>query len=90
MEKSPEERTIQGYQNCCVVFDDMINSNQKLLDPIFTRGRHNDLDVYYLSQSYFGLPKRTIRNNWNIIVLFQQTMKGVEHIYRDFAGFDVL
>ena len=84
-----EDRTVQDFQNCCVVFDDMLDSNQKLIDPFFTRGRHNDLDVYCLSQSYFDLPKRTIRNNSNIIILFQQTLKNVEHIYRDIAGFDM-
>ena len=84
-----EDRTIQDSQNCCVVFDDMLDTSQKLLDPFFTRGRHNDLDVYYLSQSYFDLPKRTIRNNSNIIILFQQTLKDVQHINTDIAGFDM-
>ena len=84
-----EDRTIQDFQNCCVVFDDMLDTSQKLIDPFFTRGRHNDLDVYYLSQSYFDLPKRTIRNNSNIIILFQQTLKDVQHIYTDIAGFDM-
>ena len=89
VEEDLGDKSIQDFQNCCVVFDDMIDSNQKLIDPFFTRGRHNDLDVYYLSQSYFDLPKRTIRNNSNIIILFQQTLKDVEHIYRDIAGFDM-
>ena len=89
VEEDLEDRTIQDFQNCCVVFDDMLDSNQKLGDPFFTRGRHNDLDVFYLSHSYFDLPKRTIRNNSIIIILFQQTLKDVEHIYRDIAGFDM-
>ena len=89
VEEDLEDRTIQDFQNGCIVFDDMLDSNQNLIDPFFTRGRHNDLDVYYLSQSYFDLPKRTIRNNSNIIMLFQQTLKDVEHIYRDLAGFDM-
>ena len=89
VEEDLEDRTIQDFKNCCVVFDDMLDNNQKLIDPFFTRGRHNDLDVYYLSQSYFDLPKRTIRNSSNIIILFQQTLKDVEHIYRDIAGFDM-
>ena len=84
-----EDKSIQDFQNCCVVFDDMLDTSQKLIHPFFTRGRHNDLDVYYLSQSYFDLPKRTIRNNSNIIILFQQTLEDVEHIYRDIAGFDM-
>ena len=89
VEEDLEDKSIQEFQNCCVVFDDMLDSNQKLIDPFFTRGRHNDLDVYYLSQSYFDLPKRTIRNNSNIIILFQQLLKDVEHIYRDIEGFDM-
>ena len=40
-----EDRTIQDLQNCCVVFDDMLDTSQKLIDPFFTRGRYNDLDV---------------------------------------------
>ena len=89
VEEDLGDKSIQDFQNCCFVFDDMLDSNQKLIDPFFTRGRHNDLDVYYLSQSYFDLPKRTIRNNSKIIILFQQTLKDVEHIYRDIAGFDM-
>ena len=58
VEEDLEDRTIQVFQNCCVVFDDMLDSNQKLIDPFFTRGRHNDFDVYYLSQSYFDLPEK--------------------------------
>ena len=71
------------------MFVDVLDSNQKLIDPFFTRGRHKSCEVYYLSQSYFEVPKRTIRNNSNIIILFQQTLKDVEHIYRDIAGFDM-
>ena len=89
VEEDLEDRTVQDYRNFCIVFDDMLDTSQKLVDPFFTRGRHNDLGVYYLSQYYFDLPKRTIRNNSNIIILFQQTLKDVEPTYRDFAGFDM-
>ena len=89
VEEDLSDKSIQDFQNCCVVFDDMLDSNQKLIDPFFSRGRHKLCDVYYLSQSYFEVPKRTIRNNSNIIILFQQTLKDVEHIYRDIAGFDM-
>ena len=43
---------LEMYRGCCVVFDDMLDSSQKLIDPFFTRGRHKFCDVYYLSQSY--------------------------------------
>ena len=80
VEKDLSDKSIQDFQNCCVAFDYMLDSNQKLIDPFFTRGGHNELDVYSLSQSYFDLPKRTIRNNSNKIILSQQTLKDVEHI----------
>ena len=48
----------------------MLDSNQEILDPFFTRGRHIDLDVYYLSQSYFDLRKRIIRNISDILIFF--------------------
>ena len=89
LDEDLEDRTIQDFKNSCVVFDDMLESNQKLIDPFFTRGRHNLCDSYYLSQSYFDVPKRTIRMNSNIIILFRQSLRDVEHIYRDIAGFDM-
>ena len=33
------------------------------------------------------MPKRTIRNNSNKIILFNQTLKDFEHIYGDVAGY---
>ena len=35
------------------------------------------------------LPKRTIRNKSNNIILFNQTLKDFDHIYRDVAGYDM-
>ena len=39
VEEDPEDRTIQDFQNCCYVFADMLDTNQKLLDSFFTRRR---------------------------------------------------
>ena len=88
-EISDEIKPLNEYENGIIVFDDILgSSNSKFIDQFFIRGRHNNLDIYYLSQSYFDLPKRTIRNNSNKIILFNQTLKDIEHIYRDVAGYD--
>ena len=72
---SDEIQPIEHYGNITVVFDDMLLSKQESnIDLFFTRGRHNNIDIYYISQSYFHLPKNTIRNNSNIIILFKQTL----------------
>ena len=34
------------------------------------------------------MPKRTIRNNSDKTILFNQTLKDLEHTYRDVAGYD--
>ena len=78
------------YENAIIVFDDILGSSySRFIDQLCFRGRHNNLDIYYLSQSYIDLPKRTIRNNSNKTILFNETLKDIEHIYRDVAGYDM-
>ena len=89
-EISDEIRPLNEYENGIIVFDDILgSSNSRFIDQFFIRGRHNNLHIYYLSQSYFDLLKRTIRINSNKIILFNQTLKDIEHIYRDVAGYDM-
>ena len=46
---------INKYKGSIVIFDDMLGArNSSQIDEFFTRGRHEDLDVYYISQSYFA------------------------------------
>ena len=33
VEEDLGDKSIQDFQNCCVVFDDMLDSNQNLIDP---------------------------------------------------------
>ena len=89
-EISDEIKPLNEYENGIIVFDDILgSSNSRFIDQFFIRGRHNNLDIYYLSQSNFDLPKRTIRNNSSKTALFNQTLKNFEHIYRDVAGYDM-
>ena len=87
-EITKEIKPLNEYKNAIIVFDDYLgSSNSRDIDQFFIRGRHNDLDLYYLSQAFFDSPKRNIRNNGNKIVLFNQTLKDIENIYRDVAGY---
>ena len=64
------------------------NSSQK--DEIFTGGRHKDLDVYYISQIFLGLPRQSIRNNSDRILLFTQSLRGVQNINDVIGAYDML
>ena len=46
-------------------------------------GRHNNCDTFYIFQNYFRLPRQTIRENANFIVLFSQDTKNLMHIHPD-------
>ena len=84
---SDEIQALNKYQNSIVVLDDLLLSKQESnIDLFFTRGRHNNIDIYYISQSYFHLPKKTIRNNSNIIILFKQTLRDIILLFHDIAG----
>ena len=87
---SNEIKPINKYKGSVVIFDDMLGAkNSSQIDEFFTRGRHEDLDVYYISQSYFGLPRQSIRNNSDRLILFKQTLRDVQSMYFDIGAYDM-
>ena len=52
-EISDEIKPVNGYENAIIDFDFLGSSNSRFIDQFFIRDRHNILDIYYLSQSYF-------------------------------------
>ena len=70
------------------MFDDMCGArSSSQIDKFLTIGRHENLDVYYISQSYFGSPRQSIRNDSDRLILFKQTPGVVESMYRDIRGY---
>ena len=87
---SNDIKPINKYKGSVVIFDDMLGAkNCSQIDEFFTRGRHEDLDVYYISQSYFALPRRSIRNNSDRLILFKQTLRDVQSMYYDVGAYDM-
>ena len=87
---STEIKPINKYKGSIVIFDNMLGAkNSSQIDEFFTRGRHEDIDVYYISQSYFGLPRQSIRNNSDRLILFKQTLRDVQSMYYDIGAYDM-
>ena len=85
-----ETKPINKYKGSIVIFDDMLGArNCCQIDEFFTRGRHEDLDVYYISQSYFALPTQSIWNNSDKLILFKQTLWDVQSMYYDIGAYDM-
>ena len=87
---STDIKPINKYKGSIVIFDHMLGArNSSQIDEFFTRGRHEDLDVYYISQSYFALPRQSIRNNSDRLILFKQTLRDVQSMYYDIGAYDM-
>ena len=88
---SNEIKPINKYKGSVVIFDVILRAkNSSQIDEFFTRGRHENLDVYYICQSYFGLPRQSIRNNSDRLILFKQTLRDVQSMYHDIGAFDMI
>ena len=85
-----EIKPINKNKGSVVIFDDMLGGeNSSLIDEFFTRGRHENLDVFYISQSYFALLRQSIRNNSDRLILFKQTLRDVQSGYFDIGAYDM-
>ena len=72
-----------------LILDDCFLGPQSKAEAYYTRGRHNNCDTFYISQNYFRLPRQTIRENANFIILFPQDAKKLMHIHADHCDDDM-
>ena len=75
----PEE----AKPNSVFIFDDVAWEEQNKILSFFSMGRHRDLDVFYLTQSYARLPKHLLRDNASMLVVFKQDNLNLKHIFED-------
>ena len=66
-----------------VIFDDCVNQkDQSLQKEYFTRGRHTNCTVFYLTQRYYDIPK-IIRDNSNVMILFKQPHRSLTLLFNE-------
>lgn len=79
----------EAKRNSIFIFDDVACDKQNNIREYFCMGRHNDVDSFYLCQSYTHIPKHLIRDNANYIVIFKQDELNLKHIYNDHINSDM-
>ena len=72
-----------------LILDDCFLGPQNKAEAYYTRGRQNNCDTFYISQSYFRLPRHSVRENSNFIIFFSQDAKNLQHIYADHCEGDM-
>ena len=85
----PDPTNLRIDEKNLLILDDCFLGPQNKAEAYYTRGRQNNCDTFYISQSYFRLPRHSIRENSNIIILFPQDAKNLHHIYADHCEGDM-
>ena len=79
-------------KNNIIILDDLNKDqlNDKRLQMLFKRGRHNNISVVVISHGFYELPKDTIRENSDIIHHFiTNNFCNVESIHRQLSSTDM-
>jgi len=69
--------------NAIVIFDDVTPESFSDIRNCFSFGRHSNIDVFYLIQTYTAAPKHLCRDNANFIIAFKQDGLNLKHIFED-------
>lgn len=83
---SPEE----AEPNSVMIFDDVACEKQNNIRNYFSMGRHNNIDSFYLCQTYSRIPKHLVRDNANLLILFRQDDLNLKHVYQDHVNTDMV
>ena len=64
--------TNEARSNSIFIFDDVACDKQDAMREYFSMGRHSNVDCFYLCQTYARIPKHLIRDNANLLILFNR------------------
>ena len=83
----------QEYEDGGNIILDGLNEkemNGPRVQAMFKRSRHNTLSIFIISQDYYEIPKRMIRENGNIYHIFKpNNFLDVRNIYQEKATMDM-
>lgn len=71
------------------VFDDVSCEKQTAVKEYFSYGRHHNIDVIYIGQTYSKISKQLLRDNLNLLIMFKQDILNLKHIFNDHVSCDM-
>ena len=75
----PDPSSLNPDVKHLLILDDCFLGPQSKAESYYTRGRHNNCDTIYISQNYFRLPRGTIRENSNLLMIFNQDSRNINY-----------
>lgn len=93
-EKDKEEEladpsSLDPSKSHVIIFDDCMNNKQTKIIDYFCRGRHNNVNIFYLCQSLHKIAKHCIRQNANTFILFKQDDKTLKYFWETHCSGDL-
>ena len=88
-EDVPDPRELSSEKKNLMVFYYLLLEKRNTCESYYVRGRHSNVDCFYLAQNYFKLPRQTIGENANFICLFPHDLKNLNHIFNDHVAGDM-
>jgi len=85
----PNPSSLDCNKNNLIIFDDVLLDKQRIMEEYYTKGRHNSTQAFYISQSFFVLPKGSIRDNANLLILFVLDDINIQNIHRQIVSRDM-
>lgn len=77
-------------ENSILIFDDILLDDQKTISAQFLYSRHKNNSLFYLTQAYTKIPKKSgIRANFNFLILFKTDRHNLLQIFYEYASFDI-
>ena len=88
-EEIKDPTQLDPKQRHVMIFDDVMNADQSKIKDYFCRGRHNNVNVFYLCQSLHKIQKHCIRENANVFILFKQDDKTLKYFHETHVSGDM-
>ena len=86
----PKPDTLDKTKKNLIIFDDCaFNPNQTNLKLFYTKGRHNTCNSIYLTQDYYQLDKKSIRNNSNFQIFFKLNPRDISSLHTSITSLDI-
>ena len=84
----PDPSALDPMQKNLLLLNDCFLGKQNIAEASYTRCRQN-CDTIYIVQNYFCLPRHTVRENSNFVILFPQDGKNLTDIHADHCASDI-
>ena len=85
----PSPDAVEPYS--IFIIDDIVGEPgvNDIIRKFYSWGRHRNIDIFLLSQTYSNIGKHNIRDNCNFLLVFRQDALNLKHISDDHVAPDV-